>query len=1364
MAAVLVAGLGVSGTLQAGTNYGDALDTHNKELLAAAINTSGVSQPHMGEFAHDATPRVGGAGLVAGVPNAAAVAPNYGDNPTGLDARALLPAWRWSQIPQGQVDDAFSVDNILPVIMNTISNMIFAVADLAWKLLLFIISLSTQVDWLRSSGYVVSDAFLTLAIPAFVVAAVVWVYVLGKAGIAAVRGGKNSPKTLAVLVGFVLPVAFMLTLYNGAVTARDGGHAELAAVQLENGGTCLDNFDDARCNEALRRASIAAENAVGSPIWLATSFQGLFSDFTDIAVGFTLFNNADGVRTGTLRGAASPSDPHCAGYMKAMFQRFNQADTGAGLANQGNSGQTQVARGSDSILNQVSVAWISGLYQPWVNAQFGESDLGRVAGCHIMEETNNVPITRRQSTMAQAYPELAISTGVASAGGGEANYGATGGNVAGHPSIYTNVPGHLKFAENDESNREKNAKESRLRTFNWAACNWNGSSWQLDKDWVGAGDPALGKQDGMDGATAERYFRSGGSEISQYCTKRWVNGHKEIDPTLGNLGPESCTNWLFGAVTFGCEGGIDQQTEDLSVPATQVRSALKDYFGESGSQRLIYSVMALLAAAAYLFMLGGPSVGLLIATVIVIFCLIFLPLILVGAAAGGKKAKSLLRLAVGMTAAKAMFTILVFIIIQVNFVILTVINAGTANVGSAVGSSFVNTALVMLSPLLVMYVMTKLLRQLGWGNLMSLSGALGMVGTMAAKASGANDMAGFLQSGLKNAERKTLARGKDAHKWGKEKWKGGAEGRERKKKEKNASKEERIALSRAKEDKAALDKARAEETDPAKKAELADQSEAKQAEIKALQESQEARKKRRREARITTMATLGAKGIVGGMAAGAALATGAAFPLAGVAVGALAAAATMKTWGAIDAATLDQVRDDTDGLPLPPGTSPREVVDKGTLEVSSQPEDIRYKSAVEEAELKRKLEGKSREEKHQIKYDHFVAAAASLTLETNPQAEKLNDDQLATVRDAYMSEAKLEGVVDASQVAVSHFGHAAVLPTPENMANLVVAAKSGNDTAAEVLANPMFFLPEEVRVQGADETKADYMTRMSIELVSHGLAVNNEAGQIAYVNVPSMYGMQPTDPAFLNLMGATSNGDPAATAQYRGMLVEHPNPTFHVANREVVELASAFDRIGYGSEQLEYRQEEIVRNSHSLSAATEGVADVMNTIENTLGEVRGAVGMADQKAAEAAAAALTARLAVDLPAMFRDIFDVRAQTKAVETYEADPGRGVDVERLEREADEKVAETSQRIQDVISATTASEIQKLAAMLAVVQDVELSDREREVASGYVSNLKAELGKVRKRKERGETLQRSSSLFSRFLNRSKTKKPNKELAPAG
>lgn len=319
-----------------------------------------------------------------------------------------------------------------------------------------------------------------------------------------------------------------------------------------------------------------------------------------------------------------------------------------------------VTANSKHTMVALSNLWISTQYSNIIRAQFGSHsgivDYPGLVGCHAMEDWNRVPVAEQR--IAANYP---------------------------HDKAVWNE----KAAIFGPHSREGGGQFIRAMV-GWAAC-----------------EP----DDNLVIRDAFGLINNGNAEKS--CAD--MNETKKLSNKGNTGGGHQDDFYIFGKDMMSklLNKKQDAATEDQVnqvEPAADFGSAMTG----RGMSRLVYGAMALVSAIVSMFVLGPMATGLLIAVLMSAFLVAFaLPLALVLLAGGySKQATPILRMTISSLAAKAMFTILLTVIVAVIQMFNHVVKIIDNKLAFNRLPSLIEAILYGGAPLLAFFVVNMLLKKL----------------------------------------------------------------------------------------------------------------------------------------------------------------------------------------------------------------------------------------------------------------------------------------------------------------------------------------------------------------------------------------------------------------------------------------------------------------------------------------------------------------------------------------------------------------------------------------------------------------------------------------------------------------------------
>lgn len=623
----------------------------------------------------------------------------YSDSP-----HELLPAWRWRAdlelYSYSSSGWGINVRAGVNETMTALANIGFAVSNVVWTLTLFLIRYATTIDYLGALGARINQGFAALSESLIGVIGLVWLVVMLRAGKLAFKG--DLPGMFRSMALFILPVAFLFYFHTQASLDSPVGN------------------DFSEVGTAAGRAG----TVTGSPVWVAQEVTEKMNLVVDGATGgITLFGSAtadvmrfpDGDR----------SWPHCDAYLDKLYQQYNAA-----ASSNGNAAAASTA------LEQVSKFWAVTVYAPWMDAQFGNRfQRGKVA-CQMLEERSGTPAHERILL-------LSSMDGAPSAG----------------PSKSTLENGHGEQIALEARGHKGglSGKVQRDRWLAFAACYYD-NGWKMNWRWVAVGEPSIGEQSGYDKDQLRSLHDNNTTNIdSKWCQVWWEKGYavadngKHVTPEIDGYGGLR--------VGMGEVDKLDHGTTLYDVESSNARAFMRDFYGGNGTTRLMLGLIAALSSLVYLFVLGGVAFGALLAQFGLVILLIFLPVSIIGLAAGADFGRRMVKLTIALCGSKLMFALLLSVMTQLTLLGLVLFSkvGGDVAAGGTIAGGLTNSVASALVPLLVLFLVNRALSSMGMAKLTSPTGALSAVGKLSNAAAGKGSVGDFLSNKAKGGGKITNA-------------------------------------------------------------------------------------------------------------------------------------------------------------------------------------------------------------------------------------------------------------------------------------------------------------------------------------------------------------------------------------------------------------------------------------------------------------------------------------------------------------------------------------------------------------------------------------------------------------------------------
>jgi len=250
------------------------------------------------------------------------------------------------------------------------------------------------------------------------------------------------------------------------------------------------------------------------------------------------------------------------------------------------------------------------------------------------------------------------------------------------------------------------AKEREPYLFHWAACAHTGA-WGPTDGWEQVGGLTAGD-----------------------CASWWSDG----DVGGGAIGREN--------LRWNRQSQLDSDIDVTGANAADeeaifaVQETVESYWGHNSGGRFLNGLFSIFTAMVYMWALGGLALGAIIAQLGLVILLMLLPATILLLAIPSKQGRQhqagprLLKLTLGFMAAKLALVVTITLLLQ-SVTVLQNLVALTTGAGSATGMLF-----HLIIPVVAVFIVRKVLKTLGVGDLTKISGAIGMSSAVAAAASG----------------------------------------------------------------------------------------------------------------------------------------------------------------------------------------------------------------------------------------------------------------------------------------------------------------------------------------------------------------------------------------------------------------------------------------------------------------------------------------------------------------------------------------------------------------------------------------------------------------------------------------------------
>lgn len=318
--------------------------------------------------------------------------------------------------------------------------------------------------------------------------------------------------------------------------------------------------------------------------------------------------------------------------------------------------------------------WQNTFYTSWQSGTFGlptgNVDLPGRTMCHWAESVNDTPANEQYAVFQNAFANTPVSdeTGM---------FGPFGSGSVGNDA-------------------------RRVAMTAWMACEntnegkpWNTGAWAM----------------GIKASSGTNM--AGGSKNAPSCQEMFNSGVGDVA-----WGDSNANFWLFG-------DDVETNTPSDDAATAASNEALRQwgfaFSGGNGVDRILGGLLSVVIALLFLYCLGAMALGLLLAQLMAIACLmIALPIAFVLVAAGQRKSgMRLVKLTVSAVFAQVFFTVLLSMLILLTGLFQGVMVYLGAGVPGLFGT-FLNAA----APLVAFFIIRQALKALGMGDILTAQGAL----------------------------------------------------------------------------------------------------------------------------------------------------------------------------------------------------------------------------------------------------------------------------------------------------------------------------------------------------------------------------------------------------------------------------------------------------------------------------------------------------------------------------------------------------------------------------------------------------------------------------------------------------------------
>lgn len=503
--------------------------------------------------------------------------------------------------------------------------------------------------------------------------------------------------------------------------------ASLAVTLAYTGGIF---FVTQKAEEVRDAEDITVLTTTGTVPWMANSLMSAAaSAYTSINELNSIFNGSGATDAVTTDFYDNPKDT---GAVTTAFYD-NPKDTGVenqmacytyvqGLYDDYEGSLQATHKNSPQIttMTQMSSIWEQAFLSSWMSAQFGSGSgegnyFPAQTACRHLEATVDVSNNAKATTFQNAS-------------GQDGNIGPDGNGLI-----------HMMQPLGDVYRLPVD--------MNWASCQLIDDQWTLAK-----GADQAKKKDNL--------FCSGDNEGMPMGGAYGDEMTESYDELLKQLSEEDTILYL-SAGEESIQNHIGNEPEDGENAAefANYRKFAAASVGGNTPARIGHGLMAVAISGVYLWSFGPVALGLSIVGFAMIILLAIFPLSLLLAAIGARAGRKLISLTLATTAGLFIFGLLLSVL---SFII-TITNSVVSGIVGTTGG-FGSQILLAATPVIAVLLLKKLLQTAGFGNLTSLSGALGMTSAIASKAAGGRGDMGASSAANRgiNAAKRGLGAGANA--------------------------------------------------------------------------------------------------------------------------------------------------------------------------------------------------------------------------------------------------------------------------------------------------------------------------------------------------------------------------------------------------------------------------------------------------------------------------------------------------------------------------------------------------------------------------------------------------------------------------
>lgn len=616
----------------------------------------------------------------------------------------LLPAWRWQSVELLDATDFLdqTATGGFQGAANGIAEIMFSVTSLIWAMIISVLQYALTFDILG-----LDPVKKTINTIFGALAGSLWSSGLIMLGLA--------------LTGFGAWKMAMKGRMSRAVGMAIAFLVPLAALQMM--GTAANSAE-----------AKAGQSPKYSPTWMATKASNIVN-----TAGTGVLQSVDvfGITGGANMSDSEKKNLSCYQYRSNLYQAYSQADAANTEAGKQSTGK---------VVSVVSRIWERAFLSNWSAAQYGDTAAANYMYCHQLEIQRNASPSERFALAGGvpaywAYRKCVDDTCTIEGKGLPAD------GTAGKATIAAGA-----------------YKGMGLRPFNMGLPSANKGGAASVVAWAACGSPA---GDGRGARPRDGWNKLNEMKVTDDACKYWAT-----EPVAGATA-DNPADYLFHNGAMLSPGDPKSLSQSITEGNKNARSASEQdgvrevevtynsIWGKNSSTRMFNAMFAFITALLYGYALLGVALGAIIAGIGFALCVAILPVTLVliamnrGETHANNPGMKLLKLTGGMAASK--LVLVAAISIMMTFIVLIQRIASGGIFGSVITAA---------APLIALFIVKAVGNRMGFGNILSAGGAVGLSTAAVLRASGdsrgaaaatsAGAKAGADKKGDKNARKDNM--------------------------------------------------------------------------------------------------------------------------------------------------------------------------------------------------------------------------------------------------------------------------------------------------------------------------------------------------------------------------------------------------------------------------------------------------------------------------------------------------------------------------------------------------------------------------------------------------------------------------------